>query len=46
MAGDVYCSKCGYWRGHPNQPNGKFICSKCKIGYDSSIEIAEQRLGA
>jgi formylmethanofuran dehydrogenase subunit E len=49
-AGDINCSKCGYYRGHPNtvdkNGNWKFVCSHCKNGYDSKEEQAEARLGA
>lgn len=43
---DINCIKCGYYRGKPNLPNCKFICSRCKNNYDDSIERAEKRLGA
>lgn len=46
MSGDITCCKCDYKRGHPNQPNGTFICSDCKMGYDNSIERDEARFGA
>lgn len=51
MSGDVTCRKCGYYRGHPNTANSRgevviFLCSRCKNGYDDSIERAEQRMGA
>ena len=46
MGYDVKCCKCGYYRGHPNRPNGKFICRNCRMDYDDSDERAERRLGA
>jgi hypothetical protein len=51
MSGDVSCHKCHYYRGHPNTVNGAgevvlFVCSGCSKGFDTSIERAEQRLGA
>ena len=53
MAGDISCSICGYYRGHPNRPSNPngifcdvFICSPCQKGEDMSMEREEQRLGA
>lgn len=48
MAGDVYCERCGFWRGHPNHYNEKtgertFICSHCKKGYHDPDEMAERK---
>jgi hypothetical protein len=46
MGEDMTCSKCDYYRGHPNTFVNKrlvFICSHCKSGYDSTDEKAEAR---